>query len=173
MANFGSFEYDTGQTYGPDSELTVSEVEMIYPTLVRITFSGPVVVNSTYFDIDNYLISLYRETYTDANPKRVLVPFMTDSEDEDVTTDRALLQLEALSIGSTYTFTVQNVQGTNQAPIVMTETHRTARRTKPQAAVATLPNHYDSRFDSNLASLITAFAIEDDHIGGSERERIS
>lgn len=171
MANFGSFEYG-GATYGGVSDLVVSSVDIIHPKLIRVNFNHDVVVNSDYYNPENYVVTKYRETGTDARPKRILTPYETNNSTEALTTRQAMVEMEPLTIGQGYTIMVQSLLGRDQTVITLTHTHKVSRRTKLQAALRSLPSHFDGRFDSNIGSLLGAIANADDHIGGTEKERI-
>lgn len=173
MPNYGAPLYGAPTLYGSGSPATVTEVEIITPTLVKFTLSASAVVDANYFDVANYSVVLKDQSTTDARPKRVLQPYRENSEEEAQTASYIYLVTEPLTIGSVYTFQITGgVQGSDKILVASFGDDRTARRTKAQNAINALPPHFDRRATSRIANLITAIAISDDRIGGSERERV-
>lgn len=169
MGNFGEFEYST-DVYGIPDDLTVTAVEIITPALLRFTFSKEVLVNSAFLDPSNYVITLFNTANTDANTRKVLSPFIYTGDELALTSLYAMVITDVLTIGSRYTFTVNNVTNRTGVAIVPTLTHRYARRTKTQSATKSLSSGYDLRSESTTFNILAAISRSDDLIGGTEEE---
>ena len=169
MGNFGEFEYST-DVYGVPDDLTVTAVEIVTPSLLRFTFSKDVLVNATFLNPSNYTIRNFNTSTTDANPRKVLSPFIGTGDTPALTSLYSMVTTDPLTIGSRYTFTVNNITNRTGVAIVPTFTHRYARRTKTQSAVKSLSSGYDLRSDSTAFNILAAISRSDDLIGGTEEE---
>lgn len=169
MGNFGEFEYST-DVYGVPDDLTVLSVEIVTPSLLRFTFSKEVLVDSNFLNPDNYVIRLFNTSTTDANIRRVLTPYVSNGDTPALTSLFAMVVVDSLTIGSRYTFAVNNVTNRSGTAIVPTFTHRYARRTKTQSASTSLSSGYDLRNESTTFNILAAISRSDDLIGGTEEE---
>lgn len=169
MAEFGTFEYGT-DVYGVPSDLTVSKVDIITDSLVRITFSREVLVNTAYYNSNNYTINLFNTLSTDANVRKILQPFQPASDQHALVSNVSMVVTDPLTIGSRYTFSVNNVTDRSGSAIVPSFTHRYSRRTKTQSAANSLPPNYDLRNESTTFNILAAISRSDDLLGGTEQE---
>jgi len=169
MAEFGTFEYGT-DVYGVPSDLSVTSVDIITPTLIRVTFNREVLVNSQYYNISNYSIRLFNTSITDANVRKILMPFQQNSDQVALTSAISTVVTDPLTIGSRYTFMVSNVTDRSGLAIVPSFTHRYSRRTKTASAIRSLPSNYDLRSESTTFNILAAISRSDDQIGGTEEE---
>jgi len=170
MANFGDFEYGSGTVYGPSTSVDVTDINIITPTLVKITYTTEMVLNPAYFDIENYNITLYNTVDTDARPRRVLQLYRENSSDNALVSVTTMLVTDPLTEGSRYTFNVNGLVSRGGVELTSTPMSRTMVRTKTQTVLRTLPDHFDKRPDSKIANILAAIGISDDLIGGSKRE---
>lgn len=169
MPTFNTFEYST-DVYGIPDDLTVTAVEVVTPSLLRFTFSKEVLVNSTYLNPANYSITIFNSASTDANPRKVLSPFIETGDTTALTSFYAMVITDPLTIGSRYTFTVNNLTNRSGVAITPTLTHRYARRTKTQSAAKSLSSGYDLRSEATTFNILAAISRSDDLIGGTEEE---
>lgn len=172
MSNFGSFEYGSGVVYGPSADVDVTDIDIITPTLVKITYTTEMVLNPSYFDIDNYAIQFYDSANTDANPRRVLQLYQENSEKTALVHLTTMLVTDPLTEGQRYTFTVNGLVSRGGVVLSSTPMSRTVVRTKTQTILRTFPDHFDKRPESKIASILAAIGISDDLIGGSKREEL-
>ena len=169
MPTFNTFEYST-DVYGFPDAHTVTAVEVVTPSLLRFTFNKEVLINSVYLNPTNYTISLFNSANTDANPRKVLTPFIGTGDTPALTSLYATVITDPLSIGSRYTFMVSNVTNRFGVAITPSFTHRYARRTKTQSAAKSLSSGYDLRSESTTFNILAAISRPDDLIGGTEEE---
>lgn len=171
MAKFGTFKF-SHELYGFGNELQLTDVEIITPRLIRLTFSSSIVTDSNYFNVNNYRIKIYGTTTTDASPVKVLVPYGENFEPALYST-QALIVTQPLTVGTRYTFSAIGLKDLSNKSIDSSiENHKYSRRTKVQSAVKGIPPHFNPNPDSNIASIITAISLSDDRIGGNMREPI-
>lgn len=174
MANYGTFEYGSGTVYGNNDIVTVSlsDVEIIHPRLVRLTLSGEVLINDAFYNANNYSILFYRDNKTDAKAKRILTVYVPNSSEEALTTNKILVETDPLTIGTRYTFSVTGLLDRNNTLISQREVHKQSRRTKTQLSLHGVPSHFTTKFDSSMGTMVSAITVADDRIGGSEKELI-
>ena len=172
MANFSSFEYGSGTVYGPSTGVDVSDIDIITPKLVKITYTTEMVLNPAYFDIENYSIQFYNSASTDARPRRVLQLYQENSADEALVHITTMLVTDPLTEGQRYTFMVNGLISRGGVELASTPMSRTVVRTKTQTILRTLPDHFDKRPESKIANILAAIGISDDLIGGSKREEL-
>ena len=169
MAKFGQFTF-INELYGFSIEVAgtayITSIEVVHPRLVRLIFSSAVSVDSAFYDINNYEIGIVNGGVTDANPVRILTPYKTDSSEAKLSTTEVFVVTQPLTIGTNYSFTVSGLTGLSSSSSL----NRLARRTKTQSAIRSLPPHFDSNFDSNIAGILTAISMSDDLIGGNQDE---
>jgi len=170
MGVFGSFVYGSGVVYGgllnPDT--TITKIEFVAKDLLRVLFVGDVVINSAYLNPDNYVITFAGSASTDVNVRRVIDPQTTSR-----VANYVLLVTDRHADGTRYSLTASGLTGRNGNVVVATPKEANGRRTKVDAILSTLPNHYDKQPGAVLREVLTAIGWQDDLIGGSLDEPIS
>lgn len=170
MANFSSFEFGSGIVYGPSTGVDVADINIITPTLVKITYTTEMVLNPAYFDVLNYHVVVENTLDTDASPRRVLQLYKVNSEEKTLVSNITMLVTDPLTEGSRYTFTVEGLTSRGGVELSSTPISRTMVRTKTQTVFRSLPDHFDKRPTSKIAAILTAISMSDGLIGDSKRE---
>lgn len=172
MANFGSFEYGSGVVYGSSTGVDVADINIITPNLIKITYTTEMVLNPAYFNVENYSITFYNSSNTDARPRRVLQLYKDNSDEKALVHITTMLVTDPLTEGQRYTFIVSDLVSRGGLVLTSTPINRTVVRTKTQTVLRTFPDHFDKRPESKIASILAAIGISDDLIGGSKREEL-
>lgn len=179
MANFGSFEYGTSVVYGPVlSGSAIQSVDVLDNNKIIITFTDPVIVNEALLNPDNYTIEFSDNLgFTDVLPIEVYAggtrnDNIDQTQTNTVTTTVVELITDYHTPGQGYRITVDNIVATDGSGVTPDPVAVTARRTKVETILRSLPAHWNHRQNGIMRSMLTAIGLEDDRIGGSLEEEI-
>ena len=145
------------------TDISIVGVNVLSRRLVQLEFTEEVVTSPSYYNIDNYSLTLTEGT----QPVEVLeiMPVNgTTSLDIIIRTQpmvplsRFDLSISGLSVRNGLTFSVIG--------------DFFSRDTKTDSLLRSIPQHYDKRPQSNLYKLLTAIGKVDDKIGGSRSDDI-
>lgn len=176
MAEFGTFVYGIGITYGSESP-GISNVDVLTANSILIRLNEPVVLNEFVYDPENYTIEFNDNVgFTDVTVKEATpfvngVPVTLDpsTQRNEVTTEYIELTTDYHTPGQEYLITITELTGIDGFAIDTTVGGVTqARRTKIEAMLDHIPPHFNRRQGGLLRSFISAMALEDDRIGGSQ-----
>lgn len=179
MANFGSFEYGTGVTYGPPGS-TIASIDVLDRNIIIIEFNDFVIIDEDLLNPANYQIEFTDNPgFTDVESRKVL-PYIggvaTNVEGKTqqipVVTTQIQLVTDYHSPGTSYTVTISNLNAVDGSGVPLEPTVAIGRRTKTEEILKHMPRHYDNTPQSLVRGILTAMAIEDDRIGGSLKEPI-
>ncbi len=141
----------------------VPAADMLSNDTLVLTLSAFVVVDSAFFDINNYSVSVV----SGSGPVSIREVFTP--KNNITTTDQIIVSVDKPTIGTHYQLHVGDLHGLTGA-LVGGSGDFIARRTKTQSLVDSLPHHYDTRYASVIRQILTAVGISDDLIGGSRSD---
>lgn len=176
MAVFGSFEYGTSIVYGSTSApTTIENVTVLDENKLLITFTNPVVIDDNLLDINNYTIEFADNPgFTDILPRSVAVGSLdtvpNNTNLERVTTTQIELVTDYHTQGQAYRITVSNLVASSGGNVPTSTLDATARFTKVDSILRSLPPHFNHSQSGILRSFLVAIGLEDDRIGGSLNE---
>jgi hypothetical protein len=152
---WGTFIYGSGEEYGADADEL--GIDVLSSNVIRVRFSSTIVVDSEYLDETNYVVE--DENGTALTVRRIL------DVSSSTATDAVVVMNHPVE-GMTYTVVVSNIR--NTSGFFLSESGKfIARRSKLTNMLASLPRHYNKSPESVIYSILSAFALEDDLIGGS------
>ena len=160
---YATFVYGTGVTYGastcPPSGELYTDIDTPARDLIQITFSVEFVVNTAYFNTDNYAIidvASGKQLYV----RKVLKPF------NSVVSSRILLFLDKHTAGTEYQITIKSLIRRDGAVLDPTSGLFIARDAKANSMLAALPDHFNSDPKTSvLRQVLQAMSESDDKIG--------
>jgi hypothetical protein len=138
-----------------------SDINVYTRRTIHVQFTNEVVVDSTYYDPNNYTVSLVEGT----GPVEVVSVLPTN----ETTTLGLVIVTQPMTQGTTYNLAITNMfnrEGGNFSLIG----DFVYRDTKSDSSLRSVPKHFDKRETSLIASLVTAITISDDVIGGSRND---
>ncbi len=146
---------------GGCADLSITSIELVSSTLVKLVYSVDVLVNDSYYDISNYIV-----TGTAATVKEVMPVYSTASI-ESPTASYTLLRLNPLLPGQSYTFGVTNLVSRYGTSVEADTLDIVAHSTKTDSALNILPSHFNKTPGSVVYSILSAITRSDEIIGGA------
>lgn len=146
---------------GGCADLSISNVELVSTSLLRIVFSVEMITNSDYYNINNYTI-----TGTPATIKEVMPVYSTASSLAS-TSSYTLLRVNPLIPGQTYTIGASNLVSRYGTAVSSDTVDITVHNTKTNSALNTFPSHFDKTPGSIVFGVLAAITRSDEIIGGA------
>ena len=140
-----------------------SDINVYTRRTIHIQFTNEVVTNSTYYDPNNYTISLI----DGEGPVEVISILSTNEK----ATLGLVIVTQPMTAGSTYSLAITNMFNREGGNFSLVGDF-IYRDTKSDSTLRSIPKHFDKRATSLIASLVTAIGITDDVIGGSRNDTL-
>lgn len=160
MAVYGAAVYGESALGG---SVFLENVDVVSSRIIGIRTSTDVIVNSGYYDLNNYSI----EPVAGSEPiiiRRVI-------QTKESTTKVILLVTDNLTRGNRYNVGVSGLLA--RGGFTVNDTGELiVRKTKTDLLFDSIPSHFDKRPESVLSSLLIAMGAQDELIGGSRKDSI-
>ena len=141
-----------------------TDVNILASNVIRVDLAAQVVVDDAYYDIANYSLT----TATGDGPAVVRILQTNPSS-----TDTIYVITNTMEPGFQYTLNISGLNSRDGTPNYTASGDFVTRVTKLDSILRSIPNHYDTRTDSNLFAFLAAVGASDDIIGGSRSDSIT
>lgn len=146
-----------------DVSVPVSDINVFTRRTIRVEFTDEVVVDSRYYDVSNYTLSV-----VDGEGPVEVVSVLPTNESATL---ELILVTQPMTVGTTYSLVIDELANREGATFGVTGAF-IYRDTKSDSALRSIPKHIDKRPTSLVATLLTAIGVQDDIIGGSRSDTL-
>jgi hypothetical protein len=156
----------------PGPAIQVGPCTFISDDLIRINLAEPARIDAAYLSSSSYQITLRTDSPKVGEPVEVLS--VLPPTGDLVVFPYIYLRTTRHTLGAYYEVSVLgSLVNSAGGSILLDPAAYAARVTKVMNALKSLPSHFDSREGSLVRNVITAFALQDDLIGGSRSDEFS
>lgn len=155
--------FDGQPSVAPPSAINITDINILTKRLVRITFDDEIIVNDNYNAVSNYSINVLQGS--GAVEVVGVLPINTDTSLD------LILITYPMTSDTRYEVSIDSLQTRDGLDFSVLGEY-VARVTKGDSILRSIPQHYDTRPESNLHQILLAMGQQDDLIGGSRSEDI-